>query len=97
MLRILAESDPDIAAVERRGVQAHPDLARTRFRVGDLFDAELLGSANLVEDDGFHRSNSLLVWVIQAGKTGSSATLAASSANRRKVSSASATFKRSRA
>jgi hypothetical protein len=51
---ILAKGNPNIATIERRGAQAHADLAGTGFRRGDLVDTQLLGATELLEDECFH-------------------------------------------
>ena len=55
---ILAEGDPDIAAVERRGMKSNTHLTWTGFRRSDIFNGQLFGAAKLAEKDGFHRRES---------------------------------------
>src|SRR5690606_25650792 len=49
--RVLPELDPDVAVVERRGVQPDQHLVRARGRVGHGTNLELMGSKQL---DGTH-------------------------------------------
>lgn len=51
---ILAERDPDIAAIQGRGLETHPYLTGTGFRDCPFFNLYLIGTAELAENDGFH-------------------------------------------
>jgi hypothetical protein len=44
----------DVEVVERRGGDVDDDLARAGNGIGEVLDAQHVGSAELVEDDRFH-------------------------------------------
>ncbi len=55
-----ARSDHQIqAAIDRYSVDPHEHVARARRWGGDLFEAERLGTAVAVEDDGFHERRAM--------------------------------------
>ena len=62
--RVLPLANPDIAAIERGGVQAHDRLARTWPRVGTLFQLQIVGVSESGKDDGAHKSGivSMVRW-----------------------------------
>lgn len=53
-LAVAAGGDQRVAVVQRRGAQAHQDLAGTRDRVGPLDELEAGGTAEVLENDRFH-------------------------------------------
>ena len=52
---VQAAANPDVAMIERGGMEADDGFARAGVRIRSLFDLQMFGIAQRVEDNGSHR------------------------------------------
>ena len=52
--RVLSLANPDVAPIQRGGMEADDHLARAGMRIWTLFDSKVVGITKGVEDDGAH-------------------------------------------
>ena len=52
--RVLSLANPDVAPIQRGGMEADDYLARPGMRIWTLFDSKVVGITKGVEDDGAH-------------------------------------------